>query len=259
MNDREKIWVFGDSYGDLKSIVNPNSFSWAQSLSKKYKVENFCERGSGVSYSLNLLNKKVSYHKNLELKNTNLIFIIPEVSRINFKFFNNPHDQVYTTDIIRFIKPKYDDRSNKNLNYYREKYSEFVKNFFKFYIWADPDYYQNTLLKTAGNIFLYKTMFKSILCFTVNTSISFLDKNNLNDDNFYFFNYPLFEISKSEECGNITQIGSEIRNHHLNESNNRVLYEQVCDWIDNRFPIDLNKFDRSLFSDKLKNFFKNSF
>lgn len=249
MKNKERIWLFGDSYGDLKSKINKNNFSWVEGLSKKYEVKNFCECGSGIDYSLNLLNEKIRINELLDLRNTNLIFIIPEVFRFNFSFFKKPNDQVYCKHLVRTDDLNYDEKTNQEIIRYREKYSEFVINFFRYYIFSESDYFiKSIFLKTIGNIHLYNNLFKSILCFCVkipqDTILNKIGLDVINDKNFYFFNHSLIDISMNEGDDFDMRLGYETRNHHLNNFNNYVMYDLVCNWIDKRIIINENIFSK---------------
>ena len=246
MTQKEKIWIFGDSYGDPSCIKDPNSFSWVSELQKNYDVTNFCVRGTGANYTIANFNRQVD---NSNLKDINLIFIIPSVYRLNFSFYKKVGDQVLTKYIVNGdTTPSKRDKINKKIKLYSKKYKDFVNNFFRYYLY--PDYSKDTLLKIIGNISLYSPQFKSVLCYVVNNKPVVNINKLVNNDNFCFVDSMLSDISNSEPIGQV-KLGEDDRNNHFNEHNNKVMFEQINKWINDRAPIDISKFNGHRHEDHL--------
>tara|TARA_B100000925_G_C21865007_1_gene411684 strand:+ start:66 stop:791 length:726 start_codon:yes stop_codon:yes gene_type:complete len=240
MTQKDKIWIFGDSYGDPNCIKDPNSFSWVSELHKTYDVTNFCIRGTGANYTIANFNDQVHSYKS-NLKDINLIFIIPSVYRLNFSFYKKAGDQVLTKFIVNGdTMPSKRDKINKKIKLYSKKYKDFVNNFFKYYLY--PNYSNDTLLKIIGNISLYSRQFKSVLCYVVNDKPTVDINKIINYDNFYFVDSMLSDISNAESIGQV-RLGEDNRNNHFNEHNNKVMFEQTTNWINDRKPFDISEFN----------------
>ena len=251
MVQKEKIWMFGDSYGDAQSSVDPNSFSWVRELHKSYDVLNFCMKGTGADYTISNFIEKVDNIDN-DLKDTDLIFIIPFVYRFNFSFFRKVSDQALITYIIDDDDtPTKDDTFNKSIKLYKKQYGDFINKFFKYYLYFNDDnnvqrYANDTIHKIIGSISLYSQLFKSVLCFIVNDKPTTNINNLINNDNFYFVDEKLFDISNAEINSPVeiyNKIGEDPRNNHLNEHNNKVMFEQITKWINDKKPFDITKFN----------------
>lgn len=239
MSHKEKIWIFGDSYGDTTCIKDKNSFSWVEELTNYYNVTNFCVRGSGANCTIANFNKQVDTYKN-SLKDINLIFIIPSIYRLNFSFYKKEEDQVLTKFIVDNDRTS-NDKVNKKIKFYTKKYREFVNNFFKYYVYHN--YRSDTLLKIIGNVSLYSPLFSSVLCFVVDPAGLSTNINKLvNKDDFHFMDTCLSDISDAEMVGRVN-IGEDGRNNHLNEHNNKVMYQQISKWLSHRILIDTSQFN----------------
>ena len=78
-----------------------------------------------------------------------------------------------------------------------------------------------------------------------------VDINKLiNNDNFYFIDSMLNDISNAEPIGQV-KLGEDTRNNHFDQHNNKVMFEQINKWIDDRKPFDISKFNGHRHEDHL--------
>ena len=84
---REKVWIFGDSFGDPCFSHIPYTYTYQ--LNHQYQVRNYCLSGSSPIRMLNELFKKIIKHKRKleQLKDINLIFLLSYAHRFDFKPF----------------------------------------------------------------------------------------------------------------------------------------------------------------------------
>jgi hypothetical protein len=228
---KKKVWIFGDSYGDL-TYTQRDPLTWPGELNKKYDVSNFSMTGTGPDWSLSLLNENMKSQGLDNLKDVTLIFLISSAFRFNFSFYETPKHQRLFSIFDNVYNLKDTLRYKKELVKY-SSYRKFCREFLKYY--ADEQNYCSTkLMKITGTLKLYEPFFEKIMVWPIfddtDTPISQTDK-------FYYVDKKLSLL----EYNNKFQ-GKDSRSNHLSKENHVVMLEQLLNWIEYNTPIDLSKF-----------------
>jgi hypothetical protein len=244
----QEVWLFGDSYSQdseivsesTKHLINYEFVSWPNRLKEKYNLKNFSQGGSGPTWALNCLNKKIKENSS-NLKDIDLIFFISAIWRLDLAFYKNLSDQCLTTKIpapdtsmINFGWNIFhlNKEEKKSIKPYK-KHTVFVKELWRQYLLTES--FQNTeLLKIIGNLRLYSDMFRKVLVWPIFHQ-PFIPVKSSN--NFYYVDKLLFEIEK-DPYG----YGFDPRHNHLTEGNHNIMFTQICSWVDYSSPIDVGKF-----------------
>jgi hypothetical protein len=228
---QQKLWIFGDSYA--ASTYHPDSsigeITWVKELEKNYDVSNFALSGSGPDYSLNNLINEIAKYKKYELRDIIVIFIIPEIYRINFDFLK-PHDQIVSIAMHNLSL----NQNGKDLIKPYLKYETFIKDVFKHYV-LSSSYMDTELTKMLGWLQLHSHMFKKMLIWPTNDKAS--EWINLSSPNVLFIDTPIFEIEDDH-----ADFGYDSRYNHLTQVNHYTMLDQISSWIDHNTPIDIGKF-----------------
>ena len=217
----KKVWIFGDSYADIESLLD-NSTSWPIELTKKYDVKNFACKGTGPDWSLSQFKINFDNADKTDLKNVSLIFLVGDVHRFNLKFFKDQRDQVYFLDLA--------DPSQTSYPMYKQ-YKKFSIDFFKYF--ADNTTFEsNEILKAIGYLKLHESFFEKILVWPLFNNVSVPIASS---DKFFYIDALLADVEG--------ELGfDDARANHLSYENHIVMLEQLSNWIDYRTPIAVSKF-----------------
>lgn len=230
----KKIWIFGDSY----SVEHENcKYSWPVRLKNNYIVKNFSLGGTGPEYQLDVFKKIILNTSLEELKSIDLIFLISSNSRKNFSFYTDPSHQSFGLSIAN--QNKFDYKPfNKIIRQYSQ-YTNFLKDFFKFYYLYNTQDFDMLHIHQILFIKEFSKFFNKGLVISVfdNTSESAICKkfNNILDSTntfTYAKGLPLYYIEKEIY---------KFAPNHLSEKNHSLLYEQMVNWIENNISVDTDK------------------
>ena len=229
---KEKVCIFGDSFSDPTYMEN-NTYSWPTELAKIYDVNNFSIRGTGPEWSLDRLLEQIELAGVDKIKDVNLIFLISNPLRFDFKFYQHPRDQVAFEYLSGQIKSKVGD--GLILPYLN--HGKFIKNFSKYYLGERIDLHVGKeMIKYVGALKLAAKLFKKTLAWTIFHKITI---DNCSSENFTLVDeLPLLQIEPGFPCA----FGSDTRANHLSEDNHVVMLEQLSNWIKHAIPIDVAKF-----------------
>jgi hypothetical protein len=227
----QKLWIFGDSYADRNYWRDDGSFdiSWVRELEKHYDVSNFATSGSGPDFAMKQLIDNINYNGADNLSDIIVIFVIPEISRINFSFLPPNHQLVP----LGMLNPNLNDKGLELIRPYK-KYENFIKDVFKYYI-TTSTYLDTELAKIVGWVFLQSHLFKKMLVWPTDEKMPAVKQ--IASDNFLYIDTPIVEIEDDNHG-----YGYDSRLNHLSQANHHIMLEQLIQWIEHNDPIDLTKF-----------------
>ena len=228
----KSVWIFGDSYSDI-GYDRGNEFTWVKSLHKRYNVRNFSKFGTGPDWSLELLHKEILNADKESLKNVNVIFLISDVFRFNFSFYNETSHQVLYKYIVDRYNLEKNSIVNEEISQYK-KYKEFCNSHF---MYAHYDNFGHiSMIKNLGALSIYSKFFEKILAwpifYTTDIDIPLTEK-------FFYVPCPLFNFEKIPPG-----YGMDSRANHISKENHVVMLEALSNWIDNNKLVDCSKFVR---------------
>ena len=229
----EKVWIFGDSFSDQGNIGSAQ-FSWPTELNKHYDVENFSLRGTGPQWSLCRLFEQI---KKVECtRDINLIFFVSNPLRFNFKFYQDPVDQV----AFDYLTYGATNQASERLIKPYLHFIKFIKNFNRWYLEDDlQSFTDKETLKYIGVLKLHEKLFKKILVWPVFDAVE-IDVDA--SENFSLVNTPIAAIDPDPQ---LSQFGGDTRANHLSEYNHLIMIKELSNWIDHRYHIDTSKFKTS--------------
>lgn len=225
------IYLFGDSYVDEN--YGNESWQWTRLLSQHYNVTNLGLIGTGPTYAINKLcdliqTKKIDKDKDI------LMFFVPEFFRIDFAYFKNPQDQVFSYSVKNHSLYKLFDK-----NYNNEK-QQWQEKWWRYYqLHNNNDVID--VVKIFSLINSYSFYFKKTLI--VNTDKDFKNykkfvKNVVISDDIHFpLDINLGDISRQEYDGKDIKHGRDKRANHIGENNHRIMFELLKNWITNDTPL----------------------
>lgn len=227
----KSVWIFGDSYSDINYDLG-NEFTWVKSLHKKYNVTNFSRSGTGPDWSLELLHNKILNTDKEILKNISIIFLISDVYRFNFSFYNESKHQVLYSYMIDLYNLRNTSIVDEEISQYK-KYRKFCKSHFT-YVCGEPTYWEISMTKIIGALSIYSKLFEKILVWPIfyTTNIDILPT-----ENFLYVTCPLYDIEKISY-----DYHCDTRANHISKENHVVMLEALSNWIDDNESIDCSKF-----------------
>ena len=221
------IWIFGDSFADIRPIHRflPElvETSWPYKLSQKYKVQNFAESGSGIGFSYAKFLE--NYHR--ISADDRVIFIASSFDRIlldRAMFLN----QIKTPHINPAKLQSHNKISkNKNLIIGLDSYYKFIHN---------PTTTFNSHYTTL--IYLRLLLGKKLLLLQVFEEHStenfplLAGKKNKIIDNPNMLLYGIQEHEQNNIWGNAYDLSNtkDYRCCHLTEIHHTMLYEKINKW-----------------------------
>lgn len=235
------IHLFGCSYVDNNH--SEIEWSWPQRISKTYKSENYGEYGSGPDYSLKKIKEVIDSGK-VDKNEDLMIFFIPEYFRLDFRFWRNHHEQVFS----------YSSESNRS--WMEEKFKKdfgqdnyrWIKGFWYHYMMHDDNPNMH-IQKIYAMINHYASSFKRVLVLPTDGfhRNEFIDNvsNMLTASNITFEDFILSRISTGEGLRSefYKDPGIDSRPQHLSKVNHDIMYDMLKNWIDhNKTPVDCFKY-----------------
>ena len=238
---KPKIFIFGDSY----SADYGPELGWVKHLEKdlnlEYEIYNFSVVGTGPTLLFDDLKKQI---KTINAsKDDILIFVLPDVQRVNLSFVSRQSDQTLTTatkfNSSGFLFHAKQRFGNKNLKFvlkFNEYYSLHSSNLENEYM----KYF--SYLSVIGQQHFNKTLVIPTVPLPDDIDITIFQKI----DNFYLSDILIQDISENESKENKAMLrthGGDSRTNHLNQDNKIELKNQVISWIKNNTPLDYKKFN----------------
>ena len=222
------VWIFGDSYAHPHDA----DYAWTNLLKNKgYKIQNCAYRGTGPDYQLSFLKKLIDGFDTDFTKNVTVIFLISSVMRFNFKFYDDPHDQV-----IQFDNHWASSNQHANQLYKKyKKYHKFVKTFYQQYIFHST-YTETELEKILGYLYLQSNNFNKILAWPIFDEVTMKIPYN---KRFYIPSKKMFDLEA--DAG---QFGDDFKLNHLSKPKHYILADQLDNWIRHNKRIDFDKFNK---------------
>lgn len=229
----KQLWIFGDSYADPN--YPQSDHAWPKLLQKNFKVTNFAARGTGPDFSLKILKEQIAKTRNIGFKKINVIFLVSDIRRYNFSFFN-PKDQVFDFVTSR-LGQKVPFLVELETKY--EKYRTFYNNFERYYI-AHSSYIDTELEKIISYLYMQQKYFDKMLVWPVFQEVSknLIPKNK----RFHIPSKTLLEITyKGNEV-----LGTDTRPNHLDEEQHSCFYDEIMTYFETTQPINVEKLKKLL-------------
>lgn len=235
-----KIAIYGDSFGNfcLNNIPGDTvdrGKAWVELLAENFDVTNFSVPGSSVFYSYDLFRKR---NKEFDYN----IFLVTETNRltINTPFENFKHINVNSTDFYR----------NLNLNSEEKKIAEGIEHYFSVihnqdYVDTCHDLMVDNLTTINPNTIIIYGFENTLLRSKIN-SLMYLSDWELNDivGKLRRKKYIQWQLVGDQNWSFV-----DYKKCHLTEENNKILYDKLIDYINNKFTgvlnIDVNDFKQS--------------
>jgi len=235
-----KIAVYGDSYGmhylnNLKDDVLDRGKSWIELLEEKYQVTNFCVNGSSFFYSYKLF---LENNQNFDYN----ILLVTEPNRITL-----PDE--YELPLSKHVTPGTLSGFGRSENVITNTLISSINSYYNIIHNREAVYISHNLM--LENIIRLNKKTIIIPCFKTSTtdksySLNCISAYELQDSEFLrklkYKSYHPWTAIKDE---NTKWTYNDYRKCHLNEENNKILFNLIYDAINNnkqRINLDLKQF-----------------
>lgn len=223
-----KILILGDSYAQPRSHEwlpkKYDSRSWHKLLAKDNKVVNLAEGGSGLDWSINILNrmgKKLGqYHK---------IILCASDPRRSYL-----HPDFHSIVGYPHFNYQWNENENPNITKSRKHANDSLQNYAKYFLVDEHHQYHEYLMyKDLKERFQDKILI--LQCFNYLSVNSIFPVNKYKDNEI-----SLFEITNVEKQI-LPELDDIYKNNHLLSVHHQLLYKKIYQWlITGKFSLNTN-------------------
>ena len=239
------IDIFGDSFSD-KNVRFRDTITWLDILEENYKIKNFSLYGVGAQYCVEKLMELSDY-------SDYLLFMIPDINRLNLEYVKDKTKQSQTNIIFKQVEsnswdfgdlesdePFLVDHAEKIFSDYKGFYNtelhKILEPLIVQYVFSRAIYYKKILIWGSSGLG-YPFRF-------YNTSIHIPSNCHIVEGSLNLISLKEEDIKVQSE---VHFLGQDIRNNHLADSNHVVLANQIQDYFEHNIEPSPSRFNKNLY------------